>query len=155
EVSCKLRKGHSNGIFARKPRFSIISFSALKMSTSTASSTATSSLAAAPAVEIVEHFRKNYQPCPYAIHTMDLDFNLDESDTLVTTKSLLRPQQLTRSSDNLGFDLVLDGEDIELVSAMIGSTVLARDTHFKTEQDKLIIFSSAITALANADQSFE
>ena len=73
---------------------------------------------AAPAAP-VEKFRKDYQPHPFAMDGIELDFDLrDEVSTVTTTIQLRR----TGAADAA---LELDGEDLETVSIAIDGRELA------------------------------
>ena len=52
----------------------------------------------------VEKFRKDYAALPYSIDSVDLDFNVQTDETLVTSTLKLTPKG--------GGPLVLDGEDL-------------------------------------------
>ena len=59
----------------------------------------------------VEKFRKDYAALPYSIDSVDLDFNVQTDETLVTSTLKLTPKG--------GGPLILDGEDLRLVSAEV------------------------------------
>lgn len=61
--------------------------------------------------------RKNYQPFPYHFEHLHLLFNLDASRTLVQS-------QFTIHTDSPGTPLILDGEDLTLVSISVDGQLL-------------------------------
>ena len=84
-----------------------------------ASSTTASAAAAAgkqAATAPIEYHRLDYTPSDFFIPEIFLSFVLDASDTLVTATS-----QVTRSVSpaSAGADLVLDGEDLDLVGVKV------------------------------------
>ena len=81
------------------------------------------STAAAPSVD---KFRKDYAALPYGIDAVDLDFNVQDEETLVTSTLTITPQG--------GGPLVLDGEDLRLVSAEVDGVALAKDA-FSIEEE--------------------
>ena len=70
-------------------------------------SLAHSTLAEAP----MEKFRKDYAALPYDVVSVDLDFDVGAEETLVTSTLALAPAG--------GGPLVLDGEDLRLVSVAV------------------------------------
>eukprot|EP00981_Chlorochromonas_danica_P002712 scaffold537_cov180-Ochromonas_danica.AAC.17 len=89
----------------------------------------------------VEHFRKDYKPSPYTIKDIFLDFDLDESVTTVCAKS-----QVYLSEGERGADLVLNGEELTLVSLAINSQPLT-SADYQYVEDQLTISGSAIERL--------
>ena len=69
----------------------------------------------------VEKFRKDYAALPYSIDSVDLDFNVQADETLVTSTLKLTPTG--------GGPLVLDGEDLRLVSAEVDGKELPKDAY--------------------------
>ena len=76
-------------------------------------SLAHSTLAEAP----MEKFRKDYAALPYDVVSVDLDFDVGAEETLVTSTLALTPAG--------GGPLVLDGEDLRLVSVAVDGAPLA------------------------------
>ncbi|WJW82750.1 aminopeptidase N [Moellerella wisconsensis] len=77
-------------------------------------------------------YRQDYQAPDYTIHSIDLDFTLDPTTTVVTAISQIKrvnPQAST---------LVLDGEDLTLCSIEVDGQPWE---HYKEQQNKLIIES--------------
>lgn len=60
--------------------------------------------------------RKDYQASNHSIETVDLTFDLVTNNTVVTSKMLAIPRE-----DRVNDDLVLDGENLELVSILINN----------------------------------
>lgn len=86
---------------------------------------------AAPAAP-VEKFREDYQPHPFAMESIELDFDLrDEVSTVTTTMTLRR----TGAADAA---LELDGEDLETVSIAIDGAELAPG-QYEIEGERLVI----------------
>lgn len=61
-----------------------------------------------------QKFRKDYEPSPFLIDSVSLQFELDTDNTKVTSKIMLRRVEGTPPTD-----LELDGEDLELVSLFV------------------------------------
>ncbi len=89
-----------------------------------------STLMSAPAVadapaEPVEKFRKDYAPFPYSIGSVNLNFDVHESETLVT--SLLAFERLPFVAE--GTPISLDGDSLSLRSLEIDGISLAEGKH--------------------------
>lgn len=94
---------------------------------------------------VKEFFRKDYQAYPYTIRNVDLDFILDDKETIVTaTNSLF----LTGTS--VGEDLILDGEEVTMIDVFINGNRLTSN-EFKVDKDKLIIAGRVLKELDFAD----
>ena len=94
----------------------------------------------------IEYFRADYKPSPYQISKIYLNFELDESETIVTTRSLLR------LSDAQFQDLSLDGEELELVEVSINGVRLTQE-QYRTETEKLIILATTIQHFLTSSNS--
>ena len=70
---------------------------------------------AAPAAPITK-YRKDYQPPTHLVDTLELEFDLAEEHTRVRSKMALRENPASAAE---GGALVLDGEDLELVSVRV------------------------------------
>jgi aminopeptidase N len=70
-----------------------------------------------------EIFLKDYKAPDYAFEKVDLKFELGEEKTLVTSKIRVIP----KSSD--GAPLILDGENLKLVSLKINGSPVPEDNH--------------------------
>ena len=83
------------------------------------------------------HFRKDYAPTPYLIETVELEFFLEDEATLVrsTLKCRRNPDPTA-----VGADLVLDGEELELVSVELDGQALGPD-RYVLEEESLTISS--------------
>jgi len=88
---------------------------------------------AATAPSPTEKFREDYEALPYAIESVDLDFDVRADGTVVTSTLRIGPGAG-------GGPLVLDGEDLELRSIAIDGAALAADA-YSVEGDKLTIVS--------------
>lgn len=64
-------------------------------------------------------YRKNYTPPSFLANTVDLTFDLDPSQTRVTAKT-----ELIRNPESKNADIVLYGEDLELVSILLNDRKL-------------------------------
>ena len=71
----------------------------------------------------IEYFRADYKPSSYNISEIFMTFELDESNTVVTTKSIVIPQSTSAG------DLVLNGEDIELLQVSVNGKILSPDSY--------------------------
>ena len=70
---------------------------------------------AAPAAPITK-YRKDYQPPTHLVDTLELEFDLAEEHTRVRSKMALRENPASAAEGGV---LVLDGEDLELVSVRV------------------------------------
>ena len=105
-----------------------------------ASSTTVSAAAAGVQQAPVEHFRLDYKPSDFFIPEIFLSFVLDASDTIVTATSQVS-RSISPASKNA--DLVLDGEDLDIISVKIAGASLA-PTAYSYEEGKLRIKSAAL-----------
>lgn len=87
----------------------------------------------------VEYFRKDYKPSPYIVRDIEMHFKLDETATIVTTRNTV----VRNHGDGMAADMLLDGEELELVSVSINGQALNPLDYIYTE-DKLTIPSSLI-----------
>jgi aminopeptidase N len=69
----------------------------------------------------VEIFRKDYQPLPYTVKTVDLDFSLHSNGPPCTVQSTLHLQRHPHAASSDGNELILDGDEssVTLVSIQI------------------------------------
>lgn len=98
--------------------------------------------AAAP----VEHFRSDYTRSPYIIPNVSLFFKLSASDSTVITKS-----QIIRAQISTHSDLILDGEDVNLLNVRVNGVLLSEDLYEKTSTNLRIKYST----LSNLGDEFE
>ncbi len=75
----------------------------------------------------------DYQPPPFLVDAVDLDFELGEQTTRVRARLALR-----RNTDGPGGDLALDGRDIELVSLSLDGRALEA-SEYRLEPDRLVV----------------
>jgi aminopeptidase N len=95
----------------------------------------------------VEHFRLDYKLSDYTIPSIHLDFALGESETIITTTSQVSP--LTHTT---GADLLLDGEELELLELSVNGRVL--ESHeYLYKGDVLRIFGASFPS--DGTSSFE
>ncbi|MCH2107000.1 MAG: aminopeptidase N [Planctomycetes bacterium] len=85
----------------------------------------TDAATATPTAPITK-YRKDYQPPTHLVDTLELEFDLAEEHTRVRSKMTLRENP---ASDAEGGDLVLAGEDIELVSVSVDGAELSEDRY--------------------------
>lgn len=76
----------------------------------------------------------DYQPTPYAIDTVELDFRLQPQTTRVTATLALTPRPGTPA----GTPLTLDGDDLRLVSVRLDGTPLAAEA-FEAGPDTFVL----------------
>jgi aminopeptidase N len=90
---------------------------------------------ASPAVAPpVEKFRKDYQPHPFAVDSIELDFDLrDALTTVVTTMRMRRVGDANAA-------LELDGEDLETLSVVVDGRQLEAD-EYRIESERLTLRS--------------
>ena len=78
--------------------------------------------------------REDYRPPPYTIEQVELTLELDEAKTRVIARSLVR----RTDSGALDAPLVLDGQDIELVSVKLDGRTLAADAFSRSAESLTI-----------------
>ena len=105
-----------------------------------ASSTTVSAATAGVQQAPIEHFRLDYKPSDFFIPEIFLSFVLDASDTIVTATSQVS-RSISPASKNA--DLVLDGEDLDIISVRVGGTALTTSS-YSYEEGKLRIKSTAL-----------
>lgn len=90
----------------------------------------------------VEIFRKDYQPPPFTISTVNLDFNINPGKTIVTSKLTLIRNPLV-ADDSL--PLVLDGDEtsVKLRHIKLHGKELLPDMDYKLEPGKLTILTKS------------
>lgn len=74
-------------------------------------------------------YRQDYRPYPFAVQTVELTFDLEPSATLVRNQMAIA-RQVPGGDD----DLVLDGEDLELVSVAVDGKQLTPDRYQITNE---------------------
>jgi aminopeptidase N len=103
-------------------------------------------------------YLKDYQPVPYLIEEVFLDFSLDTEATRVTARLNLKPN---KASSQKGAPLVLDGEKLELQAISIDGKALDK-SHFNVSATSLTIaevpqkpFTLEIVTLCNPKANTE
>ena len=88
----------------------------------------------------VEIFRSDCKPSDFYVSDTYMSFQLDTHESIVTTTS-----QMTRSISpaSKGADLILDGEDLDLIDVKIAGVLIAPEI-YKYEDGKLRIPSTAL-----------
>lgn len=112
-------------------------------------STTTIAAAAGKQQAPVETFRSDYKPSDFYISDIFLSFQLDTHESVVTATS-----QLTRSisPSSKGADLILDGEDLDLLQIKISGKVIPAEL-YTYESGKLRIPSASFPP--NSEDTFE
>ena len=77
---------------------------------------------------------EDYQPTPYIIPKLNLKFDLEPKATRVFSNLEVEP----RDQDSKGLPLILDGDDLKLISIKINGEVLSKD-EYKEESNQLTI----------------
>ena len=93
----------------------------------------------------VEKFRKDYAALPYSIDSVDLDFNVQTDETLVTSTLKLTPTG--------GGPLVLDGEDLRLVSAEVDAAFADDETLRCLVRQRRVTSKAVLHTSRNPDSS--
>ena len=101
-----------------------------------------------PTHKPVEHFRLDYKPNPYTVPNLDLNFELDESDTIV--HGVLHLNKAFEISEGTK-DIVLDGEELELLELILNETKLSAD-QYSVADDQLTISAAVIDSIVSADK---
>lgn len=106
--------------------------------------------AAAP----VEYFRKDYLPVYFTADSIYLDFDLSASNTVLTTttKFIKNPKNVGDRVNEVK-DLILNGEEIELVSIAIDGQVVPAELYTNDVKNFLLTipFSTLSTFAKNID----
>jgi aminopeptidase N len=91
-----------------------------------ASTTAAAAVADKQQAPPIETFRSDYKPSDFFISDIFLSFQLDTHESIVTTTS-----HLTRSISPASkeADLVLDGEDLDLMQIKIGGSIISPEVY--------------------------
>ncbi len=77
--------------------------------------------------------RQDYAPPAYLVDTIDIGFDLDPADTRVAARSVLR-----RNPDSQSTELVLHGEELELVALRMNGKTLTQK-QYRREPGRLVI----------------
>jgi hypothetical protein len=90
--------------------------------------------AAAP----VEIFRKDYEPLPHIVSKINMDFNIDQGKTIVTSELFLEENA---SYEGKSRDLTLDGDEscVKLLSLTLNGKNLEEEKDYTLEPGKLIL----------------
>ncbi len=84
-------------------------------------------------------YRKDYCPPAYQIDSVELQFFLGEKQTIVTSR--LKCQPNSSSQAEVSAPLVLDGEELELMSVFLDGRRLERDADYVVSDESLTIAS--------------
>jgi aminopeptidase N len=83
--------------------------------------------------------RQDYAPPAYLVDTIDIGFDLDPAATRVAARSVLR-----RNPDSRSTDLVLHGEEVELVALRVNGKTLSQ-RQYRREPGRLVIPNAPAT----------
>ena len=94
----------------------------------------------------VATYRSDYKPSDFFVSDIFLSFQLDTHESIVTTTS-----QLTRSisPSSLGADLILDGEELDLMEVKVSGTIIPKEI-YSYEGGKLRIPSASLPSTSSA-----
>jgi len=81
-------------------------------------------------------YLKDYTPPPFLIEEVDLRFELGEETTQVSSTLTIERNPACANSEN---DLVLDGQELQLVSISVDNTPIARD-RYRIDDGRLIVY---------------
>lgn len=103
-----------------------------------------------------EIFRSSYRPLPYVVSHVNMNFDIRDGETVVTTDLTVRPNAKATAfhceagDDGNSNDLILDGEAeaLELLSIELNGKELVKDKDFRIEGDALIVPSALLPPLA-------
>jgi len=87
----------------------------------------------------VEKFRVDYKPPPYIIDTVQMDFNINEDETIVTTS--LAFNRGADTTDGTPLELDGDSESITLKSVAIDGTALVEGTDYTLTEDTMTLLN--------------
>lgn len=95
-------------------------------------------IAAADSTAPVEIFRKDYEPLPHVVTKINMDFNINDGKTIVTSELTIQPNKLYKGDSK---DLTLDGEEamVKLLSLSSNGTDLKEGDDFALAPGKLVI----------------
>ena len=137
-----------------KGRFNIGSGSLLSLrswfSTSTQAASTSSAATEVSSSAPIEYFRRDYKPSNYSVPEINLDFQLSDSETIVTSTS-----SVVQQSSLEGCDLTLDGEELGLLSLKINDILLGNDDYYVHRDGKLTIFGKSIVTASNHKETFK
>lgn len=83
---------------------------------------------------IQEKFRKDYKPYPFELNSVDLQFDFDVKSCLVTSQLEFSKKPDAEANQ----DLVLDGQELELVSLALGGVKLSRSSYREVDNQLII-----------------
>ncbi|GKZ00453.1 hypothetical protein MPSEU_000997800 [Mayamaea pseudoterrestris] len=125
-----------------------------QLSTTALSSSATAEAAEATKQQPTEIFRKDYKPVPYTVSTVNLDFDIRQGKTTVTTKLSFK-QNPVYENDAMEEPLVLDGDEtsVKLLQIHLNGKQLVEDVDYKLTPGKLTLLTprSSLFSSSNND----
>lgn len=98
------------------------------------SAVATSEETAAP----TEIFRKDYEPLPHVVSKVEMDFNIRDGKTTVTSNLFIEPNEAYNGKSK---DLTLDGDEtcVKLLSLQLNGKDLQEGTDYELSPGKLVL----------------
>jgi len=90
----------------------------------------------------VEYFRSDYKPLPQIVSKINMDFNIKDGLTVVTSDMIVEPNALNTD----GGDLVLDGDEtaVKLMALQINGRDLVEGIDYELKPGQLIIKESSL-----------
>lgn len=90
----------------------------------------------------VEYFRSDYKPLPHIVSKINMDFDIRDGLTVVTSEMTVEPNPASE-----GGDMVLDGDEtsVKLMTLQINGKDLAEGDDYELKPGKLIIKASALS----------
>jgi hypothetical protein len=144
-VTSKKRQEWRSDVCPRQPKpwmlargGAVESLSTSRSSTALNSAVTAESETAAP----VQVFRTDYQPLPYLVSKINMDFVIQQGKTTVTSELFIeRNEEVTTE----GGDLVLDGDEacVKLLSVSMNGKELEKGKDYTLQPQKMIIKSPA------------
>ena len=91
----------------------------------------------------VEYFRSDYEALPHIVSKINMDFNICDGKTTVTSEMNVEPNPTSSSNDG---DLVLDGDEtaVKLLSLQMNGKDLVDGVDYEIKPGKLIIKASSL-----------
>ena len=104
---------------------------------STAAETADASVESKP----IEIFRKDYKPLDIVVDKINMDFDIRDGKTVVTSELFLEKNPALEWNPDVEHDLVLDGDEtsITLLSVELNGKTLVEGTDYTLETGKMVL----------------
>ncbi len=90
----------------------------------------------------VENFRLDYRPLPHIVSKINMDFNIQDGLTVVTSEMTVEPNPSSTEGD----DLILDGDEtsVKLMQLQINGRDLVEGIDYELKPGKLIVKGSSL-----------